>query len=80
MAGSDIRARSLTTDPGGRLIDSTTGVHMGGLGDHQRKVSVLPLKGELPTCFEGKARILDFYPVTLDEDCLLRVCGDCKNM
>ena len=44
-------------------------------------VSVLPPKEELPTCFEVKARILDFYPITLDEEnCLLRVCGDCKNL
>lgn len=41
----------------------------------------MPSKEELPTCFEIKARILDFYPITLDEDdCLLRVCGDCKNL
>ena len=44
-------------------------------------VSVLPPKEELPTCFEVKARILDFYPITLDEEnCLLRVCGDCKKL
>lgn len=45
------------------------------------QMSVLPPKEELPTCFEVKARILDFYPIALDEDnCLLRVCGDCKKL
>ena len=45
------------------------------------QVSLLPPKEELPACFEVKARILDFYPITLDEDnCLLRVCGDCKKL
>lgn len=45
------------------------------------KVTVLPPKEELPTCFEVKARILDFYPITLDEEnCLLRVCGDCNKL
>jgi hypothetical protein len=45
------------------------------------KVSALPSKEELPACFEVKARILDFYPITLDEgNCLLRVCGDCNKL
>jgi len=45
------------------------------------QMSALPPKEELPTCFEVKARILDFYPIALDEDnCLLRVCGDCKKL
>lgn len=80
VAGSDTasRARSLTTDPGEKPIQVTVGVSM---GSPPSKVSVLPPKEELPTSFEVKARILDFYPITLDEeDCLLRVCGDCKKM
>jgi hypothetical protein len=44
-------------------------------------VSVLPPKEELPTCFEVKARVVDFYPITLDEEnCLLRVCGECRKL
>ena len=41
---------------------------------------MLPQKEELPVRFEVKARILDFYPISLDENCLLRVCGDCKDL
>jgi hypothetical protein len=80
VAGSDTasRARSLTTDLGEKPIQGTVGVSM---GSPPLKASVLPPKEELPTSFEVKARIMDFYPITLDEeDCLLRVCGDCKKM
>lgn len=85
MTGSDTasRARSLATDPGEKLLDTTAGMLVGGRSSvgSSPKVSALPLKEELPTCFEVKAKILDFYPITLDEeDCLLRVCGDCENL
>ena len=83
MTGSDTasRARSLTTDLGGEPTEATTGIPVGGPAGPLPMVSALPPKKELPTCFEVKARILDFYPITLDEEgCLLRVCGDCKNL
>lgn len=85
MTGSDTasRARSLMTDLGEKPVEVevTTGVPINGLVGPSPKVSVLPPRGELPTCFEVKARILDFYPITLDEeDCLLPVCGDCENL
>ena len=78
-SGTASRARSLITDPGEKQPEITTGIPTGGqMGPPM--VSALPPKEELPTCFEVKARILDFYPIALDEDdCLLRVCGDCKN-
>lgn len=82
MTGSDTasRARSLMTDPGERQLEVTTVRSAGGqMGPPT--VSVLPSKEELPTCFEVKAKILDFYPIALDEeDCLLRVCGDCGKL
>jgi hypothetical protein len=83
VTGSDTasRARSLATDPGEKPLEAITGMAVEDPVEHLPTVSVLPSKEELPTCFEVKARILDFYPITLDEeDCLLRVCGDCKNM
>lgn len=85
MTGSDTasRARSVTTDPGERPLENVTGVPVKSLGPvgPLPKVSALPLKEELPTFFEVKARILDFYPITLDEEnCLLRMCSDCKNL
>lgn len=65
------------TDLGGNAIEGTTGMPF----NDSSEMSVLPPKEELPTCFEVKARILDFYPITLDEkDCLLRVCGDCETL
>lgn len=83
MTGSDTvsRARSLTTDPGEKPVEAITGMPLRGPVEPLPTVSVLPPKEELPTYFEVKARILDFYPITLDEEnCLLRVCGDCKNL
>lgn len=83
VAGSDAvsRARSRTTDPGEKLVNGTMRVAVGGPAEPPPKTSELPSKEDLPTCFEVKAKILDFYPITLDEeDCLLRVCGDCKNL
>jgi len=80
MTGSDTasRARSLTTE---RPVEGTIGPPLGDPVAPLPTVSVLPPMEELPTCFEVKARILDFYPITLDEeDCLLRVCGDCKKL
>lgn len=66
------------TDPGEKLIE---GVPVSGLTESSPKVSALPPAEELPTRFEVKARILDFYPIALDEEnCLLRVCGDCNNL
>ena len=64
-----------------KLIQGASGVLVNGSAEPLPKVSVLPPKEELPTYFEVKARILDFYPITLDEEgCLLRVCGDCRNL
>lgn len=83
MTGSDTasRARSFATDLGEKPIAATTGIPVGDLVGPLVTVSVLPPKEELPTYFEVRARILDFYPITLDEEnCLLRVCGDCKNL
>jgi len=83
VSGSDTasRARSFATDLGEKPIAATTGMPVGDSVDPLVTVSVLPPKEELPTYFEVKARILDFYPITLDEEnCLLRVCGDCKNL
>ena len=79
-SSSASRARSLVTDPGEKQPEVTTGMPAGGqMGPPT--VSMLPPKEELPTCFEVKARILDFYPIALDEEyCLLRVCGECKNL
>ena len=79
-SSSASRARSLITDPEEKQPEVTTGVPAGGrIGPPT--VSVLPPKEELPTCFEVKAKILDFYPIALDEECcLLRVCGDCENL
>lgn len=71
MVGSS-RACSLITDPGGKLVAV--------LAEPPLRVSMLPQKEELPVRFEVKARILDFYPISLDENCLLRVCGDCKDL
>ena len=82
MTGSSTasRARSLMTDPGERQLEVTTGGPAGSQVGPPT-MSVLPPKEELPTCFEVKARILDFYPIALDEEhCLLRVCGDCGNL
>lgn len=82
MTGSDTasRARSLATDPMERPAEVTTGMPLEGSVTPLPVVSVLPPKEELPTCFEVKARIVDFYPITLDEDCLLRICGNCKKL
>lgn len=80
VTGSDTasRARSIITDPGERPLVAATGMSVRCPG---AVASVLPPKEELPTCFEVKARVLDFYPITLDEEhCLLRVCGDCKDL
>ena len=68
------------TDPGEKQLEVTAGRPAGGqMGPPT--VSVLPPKEALPTCFEVKAKILDFYPIALDEDvCLLRVCGDCEKL
>ena len=69
------------TDPGEKPMKPTAGGPVGDSVEHLPKPSVLPPKEQLPTCFEVKARILDFYPITLDEDdSLLRVCGDCKEL
>ena len=69
------------TDPGEKPIVGPTRDPISSSPESSPKVSLLPPKGELPTCFEVKARILDFYPITLDEEsCLLRVCGDCKSL
>ena len=79
-SGTASRARSLMTDPGERQLEVTMGRPTGGqMGPPT--VSVLPSKEKLPTCFEVKAKILDFYPIALDEeDCLVRVCGDCGKL
>ncbi|KAF9651467.1 hypothetical protein BDM02DRAFT_810756 [Thelephora ganbajun] len=83
VTGSDTtsRAHSLTTDPREKPLEAGTGITAGRPVEPLPMVSVLPPKQKLPTCFEVKARILDFYPINLDEEgCLLRVCGDCKNL
>lgn len=83
MTGSDTasRARSLATDPGKEPLETPAEIPAEGPMRPSPMVSALPPKEELPTYFEVKARIEDFYPITLDEEnCLLRMCGDCRKL